>query len=149
MSAKLSKCFSVPGMLIAPGSKSIVAPPSSSGITSTGACSFISSFISTSSPGNFNLGTSVRKPFIYICHLNSLRFLNIFLMQKTNPSVRLVWALILALHLILRHLLSLYPTCISSQSRFYIICYVRDLVCKRNACSLLKYHLFVFLLQFL
>jgi hypothetical protein len=43
MSAKLSKCFSVPGILIAPGSKSIVAPPSSSGITSTGACSFISS----------------------------------------------------------------------------------------------------------
>jgi len=36
MSAKLSKCDSVPGMLIAPGLKSIVAPPSSSGITSTG-----------------------------------------------------------------------------------------------------------------
>ena len=36
MSAKLSKCDSVPGMFIAPGSKSIVAPPSSSGTTSTG-----------------------------------------------------------------------------------------------------------------
>ena len=35
-SAKLSKWFSVPGMLIAPGSKYMVAPPSSSGTTSTG-----------------------------------------------------------------------------------------------------------------
>ena len=36
ISARLSKCDSVPGMFIAPGSKSIVAPPSSSGMTSTG-----------------------------------------------------------------------------------------------------------------
>ena len=51
MSARLSKWFSVPGMLIAPGSKSIVAPPSSSGVTSTGNFSTTSSLTSTSSDG--------------------------------------------------------------------------------------------------
>ena len=56
MSAKLSKWFSVPGTLIAPGSKSNVTPPSSSGITSTGPCSTTSSSTTSSSAG---ISTSV------------------------------------------------------------------------------------------
>ena len=57
MSARLSKWDSVPGMLIAPGAKSIVAPPSSSAITSTGPfCSITSSSKISSSAG---ISTSV------------------------------------------------------------------------------------------
>ena len=36
ISARLSKCDSVPGTFIDPGSKSNVTPPSSSGVTSIG-----------------------------------------------------------------------------------------------------------------
>ena len=71
-------------MFIAPGSKSIVAPPSSSGCNFNGLLFFDFFLYIDLFARNFDLGTSVRKSFIYICHLNSCRYLP-RLIKKAKP----------------------------------------------------------------